>query len=323
MKTLTAESYLTVRDNDVGAVRNLVDRFEHTEFFRSRRVSNVAQPPPEFSRDEFWRVLLGCLLTTQQRSTKGSPVHLFLELNSFPVTLSACASETSTQVFILDAIRNFGGIRRGVTISRQASENFDQLNKGFWNETEEWFQRLAQQRMREPQKGDYVLEREASHWADQSFVGIGPKQSRNLWQWLGLTRFEIPLDSRVAEWVNNNLTTKIDIKRLGQLNYYESALDNLQAICEQAGVLPCELDAAAFDYEDLDLGSTRATTETGFVNPNGQVTIRHTGSPGTDHNQYAYQLACSECGHVYGANGSDIHERKCPACQGGKPGLTL
>jgi len=65
------------------------------------------------------------------------------------------------------------------------------------------------------------------------------------------------------------------------------------------------------------------TTAIGFRNKNGQVVVRNTGKPGTDHLQYIYQLACSKCGGNYGANGTDIHERKCPACQGGAPGFTL
>lgn len=66
------------------------------------------------------------------------------------------------------------------------------------------------------------------------------------------------------------------------------------------------------------------TTHPGHVNePHGQVVIRNTGLPGTDRGQSVYQLGCSHCGHVYGANGSDIFERKCPNCQGGKVGLPL
>jgi hypothetical protein len=65
----------------------------------------------------------------------------------------------------------------------------------------------------------------------------------------------------------------------------------------------------------------KKTTEIGYANRNGQVVIRATGLPGTDHLQYIYQLACTGCGENYGANGSDLHERKCPLCQGGEPGL--
>lgn len=65
------------------------------------------------------------------------------------------------------------------------------------------------------------------------------------------------------------------------------------------------------------------TTKSGFINRNGQVVIRNTGKPGTDHGQTIYQLACTECGDIYGANGSDIFERKCPQHQSGAPGLAF
>jgi hypothetical protein len=67
----------------------------------------------------------------------------------------------------------------------------------------------------------------------------------------------------------------------------------------------------------------KGTTKVGYVNPHRQVVIRNTGAPGSDHNAKTYQIGCSRCGHVYGANGTDIFERKCPNCGQGKPGLSL
>jgi precorrin-8X/cobalt-precorrin-8 methylmutase len=63
------------------------------------------------------------------------------------------------------------------------------------------------------------------------------------------------------------------------------------------------------------------STEPGYENRNGQITMRYTALAGTDRGQYVYVLRCGSCGHEYGANGSDIHIRRCPACQGGRPGL--
>jgi hypothetical protein len=65
----------------------------------------------------------------------------------------------------------------------------------------------------------------------------------------------------------------------------------------------------------------KGTTEPGYTNPHGQRVVRNTGEPGTDHMQYIYELECTHCGNRYGANGSDNHQRRCPACQGGRPGL--
>jgi hypothetical protein len=70
----------------------------------------------------------------------------------------------------------------------------------------------------------------------------------------------------------------------------------------------------------------KSATEVGFI-ASSTETARWlygiTGKPGTDHGQCIYQLGCSECGHVYGANGADIFERKCPRHQNGAPGLAL
>ena len=60
--------------------------------------------------------------------------------------------------------------------------------------------------------------------------------------------------------------------------------------------------------------------EIGDENPNGQLFARETERPGTDHNQYIWELLCKHCGNKYGANGSDFHHRKCARCQGGAPG---
>ena len=63
------------------------------------------------------------------------------------------------------------------------------------------------------------------------------------------------------------------------------------------------------------------TVEIGYLNPNDQQCYGHCGIPGTDHGQYAYKTECTICGYVYGTNGSDMHERLCPECQGGVPGI--
>lgn len=63
------------------------------------------------------------------------------------------------------------------------------------------------------------------------------------------------------------------------------------------------------------------STVEGYMNGKGQQVVRRTDRPGTDHLQVVYVLRCTECGHIYGANGSDIHLRRCPECQAGRPGL--
>ncbi len=65
------------------------------------------------------------------------------------------------------------------------------------------------------------------------------------------------------------------------------------------------------------------TTSIGYINRNNQIVHGTRGVEGNDHCQVSYKLECLEqgCGFEYGANGSDIFQRKCPKCQGGKPGI--
>ncbi len=63
------------------------------------------------------------------------------------------------------------------------------------------------------------------------------------------------------------------------------------------------------------------SVQTGFKNRNLQLNLGCTGELGTDHNQRVYTLECQKCGFKYGANGSDIYQRRCPKCDGGAPGI--
>ena len=65
------------------------------------------------------------------------------------------------------------------------------------------------------------------------------------------------------------------------------------------------------------------TTAIGYVNRNKQNCCGTRGIKGTDHAQLSYKLKCmvDGCGHEYGANGTDIFQRKCPKCQSGMPGI--
>jgi 5-methylcytosine-specific restriction protein A len=69
--------------------------------------------------------------------------------------------------------------------------------------------------------------------------------------------------------------------------------------------------------------SDRGTTARGTVNRNDQLVLGPTGQRGTDHGQSVYALRCTRCDHEYGANGSDVWLRRCPACGGGAPGFEV
>lgn len=91
------------------------------------------------------------------------------------------------------------------------------------------------------------LERETASFISASLKGFGPKQSRNMLQWLGLTRHKIPLDSRMIKWLNNTgFPIRLAAQGLADEAYYCFVLDGIQELCKHAKVPPCIFDVAVF-----------------------------------------------------------------------------
>jgi hypothetical protein len=64
-----------------------------------------------------------------------------------------------------------------------------------------------------------------------------------------------------------------------------------------------------------------STTAIGYRNRDDQVVLHRTDLSGSRLYQRVYLMRCDQCGHEYGVDGCDVHNRRCPNCQGGPPGL--
>jgi thermostable 8-oxoguanine DNA glycosylase len=102
------------------------------------------------------------------------------------------------------------------------------------------------------------VEREVAEFLSTKLRGIGLKQSRNLLQMLGLTRYEIPLDSRVVKWLNG-IGFPFGREALSDPRFYTCVLDLIRELCDRAGTYPCVLDAAIFVSFDPEGSWTEAT----------------------------------------------------------------
>ena len=90
-------------------------------------------------------------------------------------------------------------------------------------------------------------DRKAAAFIDDNFKGFGPKQSRNLLQSLGLSKYEIPIDSRITKWLNEfGFPVTLSATGLSDRNYYNFVSNGFQQLCKAAKVTPCVLDAAIF-----------------------------------------------------------------------------
>lgn len=213
---------------------------------------NVDGPVPQIDDDTIWMTHMMCLLTTQQPSGPGSAINRFLDLEPFPLSLAACRSSIRTEDQVVQVLTQAGGIRRTNRIAKAVVTNLASFEAGEWDNLHRWCDRLAYQRASAPDPLHRALEETAAEYM-RRFHEFGPKQARNFWQSLGLTRYIFVLDSRVLRWLREHLDLDpglLTSEGLSINEIYGLTSTALFSLCEQAGVLPCMLDIAIFDSYD-------------------------------------------------------------------------
>jgi hypothetical protein len=242
-------NFVEIEPADIDAVQKLLDENKSHPIIMERQQRNANGQPPEITRAALWASHIMCLLTTQNKSGVGSSIDHFLRKQPFPLSWEVCQSAKDVDKLIFDTLSGLH-IRRWKFSSDFAQQNFRKLENEGWERVENWMQKLLVQRERSPESDHYQLEREAAQDLQGLLKGIGPKQSRNFWQYLGLTRYEIPLDSRVIRWLNSQIGFYIPVSGLSDERFYCQVLDAIRDLAARADILPCILDAAIFaSYE--------------------------------------------------------------------------
>jgi thermostable 8-oxoguanine DNA glycosylase len=234
---------------DKKTLKNWQDFFEinkNRALSKRRRARNVRRIGIDLSKNEIWRVLIGCQVTTQQRSGPNSVVANFLNSESAALKLAECRRVKSVARLVEDECGG-AGIRFGKKIAKNLQNIFDYLESGGWSKLELQLDTLSSHTsiLKERQVIAYLLE-------GKKFPGLGQKQARNFIQWLGLSRYEVPLDSRVLKKMKELGTTLVPgSNALTDEAVYLFVQEGIQKIANSLNIYPCELDACIFASFDI------------------------------------------------------------------------
>ncbi|MFC1600833.1 hypothetical protein ACFL34_00595 [Candidatus Sumerlaeota bacterium] len=233
-----------IYQKDIDDIKLFLKSQENNDFVKERIIRNLASTKPKISKSVFWKRHVACLLTTQQKSGPGGPVDSFLKSNPFILNYNKCCEQDELQYDAEKCLSSAGGLRFARNISEYIANNHDAMEHLFWARVSPMLDELRGQH-------DPAYERKVAHYIAKHLKGYGPKQSRNLLQWLGLTQYEIPLDSRIINWFNNwHFPVVLSAKALSDPHYYEFILEGIQQLCARCDVFPCVLDAAIFSSVD-------------------------------------------------------------------------
>lgn len=229
-----------ISQEDIGVVRDIISRHRDHPIVHDRLARNLAAMKPLVTRERFWRALVMALLTTQQPSGPKSAVSRLLATDPFLLSYANCRGFDQVAHFATETLIAFRGIRRHGLIGAELEENMVKLESKLWPTVLEKLNALCT-------TTDRGAERIAADFLNDSMKGLGPKQARNLLQALGITRYEIPIDSRVAKWLTNTgFPVPLSAQALADRKYYCFVLDGVHRLCDAANEFPCVLDGAVF-----------------------------------------------------------------------------
>lgn len=229
-----------ISGTDIKRIRAFIDASAKDPLVESRAATNLATTKPTLSKANLWHALVGCLLTTQQKSGPNGAVARFMREKPFPLSYDSCREEHNLELFVTNTLSSFGGIRRTTKIGQELGANLKALEAGHWDEVLGRVNALLPSASQEE-------EYEVAEYLDDLLVGLGPKQSRNLLQAVGATRYEIPIDSRLTKWLNEfGFPVHLSATGLADRHYYRFVSRGIQKLCDAADIMPCILDAAIF-----------------------------------------------------------------------------
>jgi len=232
-----------VSQEDIRMVKAFVSQHEDNVFVQTRIQRNVNGQREPLTIDSFWDHHVACLATTQQRSGPDSYVAKFVKSGSFVLNYSACLNRAdSLEEDAQTELSNYH-LRRFNTIAGELYKNIGFIHEN-WPEINRRLKQIEQKP--EPQ-----TEREAAGYIQEHLKGFGPKQSRNLLQSLGITQYEIPIDSRITKWLNKfGFPVYLTATALGDSCYYNFVSDGFQELAKACDIPPCVLDAVIFSSYD-------------------------------------------------------------------------
>lgn len=219
--------------------RDFVERHRNHSIVKERIERNLKHVGVVISKCSFWRALVGCLLTTQQRSGPGSRVAVFLDTDDQVLDFDYCSNANNLPKVVEETLSK-NGLRRTERIAEEIDHAVGWLKQNGWSTVKSQLDLISSHTSAKK-------ERSVARFLQNHFKGIGPKQSRNLIQWMGLSKYEIPLDSRMVKVLRElKFPVPLSAIALADEDYYCFIEDGIQQLMAEIEVYPCVFDACAF-----------------------------------------------------------------------------
>jgi thermostable 8-oxoguanine DNA glycosylase len=226
-----------ISESDIKKLVKFVD--EHRNPNVASRISrNIERKDIQIDKDTIIKTMLMCLMTSPQGSDPESSIGQFFRKKPFLLTYKFLYVATNIEYAMREVLKANGLTRYINKVPKYFTYNFYHLVETNWELEIKLIQCLKKESTIED-------ERELADSIDQVFKGFGSKQARNFLQSLGLTKYEIPIDSQMISWLKEfDFPILVSATALQDKAFYHFVSDGIQLLCRKANIYPCILDAA-------------------------------------------------------------------------------
>ena len=235
-----------LNDSDSKKVVDFVNE-NKTPFVENRISRNINRKGLILDKDIILRNMLMCLLATHHDSNQDKKLAAFFKKEPSLLTVEFLTKiyDNDIENEVLEVLTS-NGITPSNKIINFFIQNYFYLLQSNWAIITELENCIS---------GDYTIsnERDLADNIDKIFKGFGSVQARSFLQALGLTKYEIPINSRIIAWLKDfGFPILISPIALQDKSFYHFITDGIQLLCAKANIYPCVLDAAIYSFNNAN-----------------------------------------------------------------------
>jgi thermostable 8-oxoguanine DNA glycosylase len=226
-----------VSESDISKVTDFVNKHK-SPYVENIVNRNINQKDIVIDKDSLLRTMLMCLLSSDTDLYPEAKVDTMLSKKPFLLTYQYLFKVSNIEYALKEILMKYGITKYINKVPKYFSNNFDFLEESEWD-LEKEINRSLNHAMTKYE------ERELADRVDQGFKGFGSKEARSFLLLLGVTKYEIPIDYQLINWLANfDFPIKFSKTALQDKLFYHFVSDGIQLLCEKARIFPCVLYAS-------------------------------------------------------------------------------
>jgi thermostable 8-oxoguanine DNA glycosylase len=233
-----------ISDSDINKIRDFIKKYKspNVEKIINRNIKHI---DTVIDKDSLLRAMLICLMSSDTDFYPESKIEQMFNKKPYLLSYEFLLKVSNIEYAFKNIFQPSGITKYLNKVPKYFSTNFNFLVETNW-ELELEINRSIKHELT---KDD---ERKLADRVDKSFKGFGSKEARSFLLALGVTKYEIPIDYKLINWLKNfDFPINFSKIALQDILFYHFVSDGIQKLCEISDIYPCVLYTSIISSSDV------------------------------------------------------------------------